>query len=157
MEDVKKELTLERTYDAPRDLVWKAWTTPKMVEQWWAPKGVTNEINEWDVQPGGKLDLVMVAGKDLGEMAGQRWPMNGEFKEVDQPSKLSFTGNAILNGKEIMQHLTTVTFEENDGKTHMTVHIIVIKTTPEAEGALRGMEIGWNQQLDKLGEFLKMP
>jgi|ERR1700722_7235409 len=155
MEDTKKELTLERTYDVPLDLVWKAWTDPKMVVQWWAPNGVTNEINEWDVQPGGKLDLVMVAGKDLGKMAGQRWPMNGEFKEVDQPSKLSFTANAILNGKEVMRHFTAVTFEETDGKTHMTVHIQVTKAIPEAEGALKGMEMGWNQQLDKLGEFLK--
>ena len=155
MEDIKKELTLERTYEAPIDLVWRAWTDPKMVVQWWAPNGVTNEVNEWDVQPGGKLDLVMIAGKDLGALAGQRWPMNGEFKEVEQPSKLSFTGNAILNGKEVMQHLTTVTLVEEDGKTHMTVHIHVTKAIPEAEGALRGMEMGWNQQVDKLGNFLQ--
>ena len=155
MEDTHKELTLERTYDAPVDLVWKAWTDPKMVEQWWAPNGVTNEVNEWTVQPGGKLDLVMVAGKDLGPMAGARWPMNGEFKEVEEPSKLSFTANAILDGKEVMQHLTTVTFESLDGKTRMTVHIQVTKAIPEAAGPLSGMEMGWNQQLDKLGEFLK--
>jgi uncharacterized protein YndB with AHSA1/START domain len=155
MEDTKKELTLERTYDAPLDLVWKAWTDPKLVAQWWGPQGVTNEVNEWSMQPGGKLDLVMIAGKDLGEMAGQRWPMNGEFKEVNQLSKLSFTGNAIVNDKEVMQHLTTVTFEEMDGKTHMIVHIQVTKATPEAAGPLAGMEMGWNQQLDKLGEFLK--
>lgn len=156
MEDTSKELTLERTYDAPRDLVWKAWTDPKLVAQWWGPDGVTNQVNEWSTQPEGKLDLVMIAGEELGKMAGQKWPMNGEFKEVEEPSTLSFTGNAIVNGKEVMRHLTTVTLEEQDGKTHMTVHIQVIKTTPEAAGPLAGMEMGWNQQLDKLGEFLKL-
>ncbi|HSX09529.1 MAG TPA: SRPBCC domain-containing protein [Candidatus Saccharimonadales bacterium] len=155
MEDTKKELTLERTYDAPIDLVWKAWTDPKLVAEWWGPQGVTSEVNEWIVQPDGKLDLVMVAGEALGPMAGQRWPMNGEFKEIEEPSKISFIGNAIVDGKEVMQSLTTVTFEETDGKTHMTVHIQVTKTTPEAAGPLSGMEMGWNQQLDKLGEFLK--
>ena len=154
MEDTKKELTFERTYDAPQDLVFKAWTDPKMVVQWWAPNGVTNQLNEWNPNPGGKIDLVMIAGEELGELAGQKWPMNGEFKEIEAPKKLSFTANAILNGKEVMQHLTTVTLEELDGKTHMTVHIVVTKAMPEAEGPLKGMEMGWNQQLDKLGEFL---
>lgn len=97
----------------------------------------------------------MIAGSELGEMAGQRWPMTGEFKEVEEPSKLVFTGNAIVEGKEVLQHLTTVSFEEADGKTHMTVHIQVTKTVmPEAAGPLSGMEMGWNQQLDKLVKFI---
>jgi len=151
-----KELTLTRIFGAPRDLVFKAWTDPKLVEQWWAPKGVTNQINEWSAHPGGKIDLVMIAGEELGPLAGQHWPMTGEFKEVQKPSKLVFTGNAILNGKEILEHLTTVTFEENGDKTKMTVHIVVTKAVmPQAGMALQGMEMGWNQQLDKLVEFVQ--
>jgi uncharacterized protein YndB with AHSA1/START domain len=155
MEDAKKELTLTRVYDASRELVWKAWTDPKLVAQWWGPNGVTNTAHAWEAKPGGKIDLVMLAGEELGPMKGQEWPMTGEFKEVDEPGKLVFTGNAIVNGKEVLQHLTTVTLEEVEGNTHMTVHIVVTKTTPEAAGPLAGMEMGWNQQLDKLGEFLK--
>jgi uncharacterized protein YndB with AHSA1/START domain len=155
MEDIKKELTLERTYDAPIELVWKMWTDPKLVAQWWGPRGVTNTTNSWEARPGGKIDLVMLAGEELGPMAGQKWPMTGEFKVVEQPAKLVFTGNAILNGKEVLQHLATVTFEEAGDKTKMTVHIVVTKATPEAAGPLSGMEMGWNMQLDKLGEFLK--
>jgi len=154
MEESKKELTLERTFDAPRDLVFKAWTDPKLVAKWWGPRGVTNTAHAWEAKPGGKIDLVMLAGEELGPMSGQEWPMTGEFKEVDEPGKLVFTGNAIVNGKEVMQHLTTVTLAEEDGKTKMTVHIVVTKATPEAAGPLSGMEMGWNQQLDKLGEFL---
>src|SRR5581483_3177206 len=112
MEDVKRELTLTRTFDAPRELVWKAWTNPELVQKWWGPNGVTNEDVTWEARSGGNLHLVMVAGSELGPMAGQKWPMSGEFKEVEAPAKLVFTGNAIVDGKEVLQHLTTVTFEE---------------------------------------------
>ncbi len=155
MGDTYKELTLTRIFNAPRDLVFKHWTDPDLVVKWWAPNGATNQINEWSAKAGGKIDLVMIAGKDLGPLEGQKWPMQGEFKEVDAPQKLSFTANAVLNGKEILQHLTSVTFEDVGGKTKMTVHIQVTKAVmPQAQGALAGMETGWNQQLDKLaGSF----
>lgn len=149
-----RKLTLERTYDAPRELVWKAWTDPKLVSQWWGPRGVTNPTCEWEAKENGKIHIVMLAGEELGPMKGQEWPMTGEFKEVQEPRKLVFTGNAIMNGKEVMQHLTTVTLDEADGKTKMTIHIVVTKETPEAATPLAGMEMGWNQQLDKLGEFV---
>ena len=154
MEEIKKELTLTREFDAPRELVFKAWTDPDLVRQWWGPNGVTNEVNEWNVIQGGNIDLVMIAGDELGDMAGQHWPMTGEFKEVDVPEKIVFTGNAIVDGKEVLQTLTSVTFEEVADKTTLTVHIQVTKTTPEAIGPLLGMEMGWNQQLDKLVKFV---
>ena len=153
MEENKKELTMTRVFDAPRDLVFKAWTDPQLVAQWWGPRGVTNPTCEWEARPGGNIHIVMLAGEELGPMKGQEWPMTGEFKEVEEPGKLVFTGNAIVAGKEVLQHLTTVTLEEEDGKTNMTVHIIVTKVTPEAAGPLSGMEMGWNQQLDKLADF----
>ena len=156
MEDTQKELTMTREFNAPRDLVFKAWTDPELVKQWWGPDGVTNEVEEWNVMPGGDLRLTMVAGQELGPMAGQRWPMSGEFKEVEEPSKLVFTGNAIVDGKEVLEHVTTVTFEEVNGVTHMTVHVQITKTTPEAAGPLAGMEQGWNQQLDKLVTFVSI-
>lgn len=155
MEENKKEVILTRTYDAPRASVFTAWTDPKMVAQWWGPNGVTNPTCVWEARPGGAIKIVMLAGADLGPMAGQEWPMTGTFEEVEEPSKLVYTANAIIAGKEVLQTLTTVTFAENDGKTDMTVHIVVTKTTPEAAGPLQGMEMGWNQQLDKLGNFLK--
>jgi len=150
-----KELTLTRIYDTPREMVWKAWTDPKLVQQWWGPNGVTNPTCEWDATPGGNIHLVMLAGRELGPMAGQEWPMTGEFEQLQEPEKIVFTASAIMDDKEVLKHRTTVTLEEQDGKTKMTVHIVVIKTTPEAAGPLQGMEMGWNQQLDKLGESLK--
>jgi len=155
MEESKKELTLERTFDAPRELVFKAWTDPKLVAQWWGPRGVTNPTCEWEARPGGNIHIVMLAGEELGPMKGQEWPMTGEFKEFEEPKKIVFTSNAIMNDKPVLENLVTVIFEEQDGKTKMTAHIVVTKATPEAEGPLSGMEMGWNQTLDKLGEYLK--
>lgn len=156
MEDTKKELTMTRTFEAPVEQVWNAWTDASLVAQWWGPNGVTNRVDTWDVTPGGQLKLTMVAGPELGPLAGQEWPMTGEFTEVTKPSKLVFTGKAIVDGKEILEDLTTVTLEGVDGKTHMTVHTVITNAVmPEATIPLQGMEMGWNQQLDKLVEFMK--
>ena len=155
MDENKKELNLTRVFNAPRATVWKAWTDSKLVQQWWGPTGVTNPTCEWDAKPNGTIHIVMLAGKELGEMAGQEWPMTGTFEEVIEPEKIVFTANAIVNGKEVLQTLTTVTFEEEAEKTTMTARIVVTKTTPEAAGPLAGMEMGWNQQLDKLVTFVK--
>lgn len=155
MEDqIGKELTMTRTFDAPREVVFNAWTDPELVAQWWGPNGVTNPTCEWDAKPGGNIHIVMFAGQELGDFAGQEWPMTGQFKEVNSPEKLVYTANAIVNGKEVLQTLTTVTFTERESKTEITVHIQVTKTTPEAAGPLQGMEIGWMQQLDKLVKFI---
>lgn len=145
-----KELTLTRTFDAPRALVWKYWTDQQLIQQWWGPNGVTNPTCVWEAKPEGNIHIVMLAGTELGPLAGQEWPMTGTVLEVVEPEKLVFTANAIANGKPILEHRTTVTLEETDGRTHMTVHIQVTMTTPEAAGPLQGMEQGWNQQLDKL-------
>lgn len=151
-----KELTLYREFDAPRELVWKAWTDPKLLEKWWGPRGVTSPVCEFDTAPGGSIYIVMLAGEELGELKGSRWPMKGTVKEATKPARLVFTSSAVMGEDEhpILENLCTVTFEEQNGKTKMTLHIVVTKTTPEAEGPLKGMKIGWSQSLDKLSEFL---
>lgn len=155
MEESKKELTLTRTFNADRETVWKYWTDPTLVQQWWGPAGVTNPTCEWDVVPQGKINIVMLAGKELGPLAGQEWPMTGAFEEVQKPEKLVYLAQAIVDGKPVLETRTTVTFVEENGKTTMTVYITVTRTTPEAEGPLSGMEMGWNQQLDKLVSFVR--
>jgi uncharacterized protein YndB with AHSA1/START domain len=149
-----KELNIERTLEAPLENVWQAWTDPAKLQQWWGPKGVTNPTCEWEAKPGGKIYIVMLAGSELGSMAGQHWPMRGEFKEVEPMKKLVFTASALADGKEILQNLNTVTFEEKDGKTVMRLNVIVTMVTPEAKFALSGMDMGWTQQTDKLEAFV---
>jgi len=147
-------LSITRTINAPLDKVWQAWTDQTEVKKWWGPRGVTNPTCEWEAKSGGKINIVMLAGAELGEMAGQEWPMTGEFKEVTPKEKLVFTSSAIMGGKPILENLCVVTFEEQGGQTLLSVNVVVTKTTPEAEGPLKGMATGWNQQIDKLTEIL---
>lgn len=153
-EENSKELTLIRIFNASKELVFKAWTNPEIVAKWWGPKGVTNPTCELDAKPGGNIYIVMLAGEELGPLKGQKWPMRGKFKEVIPPEKLVFTSQAIMDGKPILETLCTVSFGKNGKKTKMTVHIVVTKTTPQAEGPLKGMETGWSQSLDKLEELV---
>ncbi|HET9685736.1 MAG TPA: SRPBCC domain-containing protein, partial [Pseudolabrys sp.] len=95
----KATVTILRVLDAPRALVWKAWTDPKMMAQWFGPRGFTIPVCELDVRAGGSLRIVM-RGPD-----GQDYPMKGEFREVVAPERLLFTniatdndGNHLLEG-----------------------------------------------------------
>jgi uncharacterized protein YndB with AHSA1/START domain len=145
-----RELMLIRVFDAPREQVFNAWTNPDRVAQWWGPNGVTNPVCTLDARPGGVIDIVMLAGEELGDLKGSEWPLKGVFQEVTSPEKLVYTSSAIIDGKPIIESTTAVTFEEHEGKTQMTLQVTVTKATPEAEGPLAGMEMGWSQSLDKL-------
>ncbi len=150
-----KELTIVREFAAPRNKVWTAWTDPKELARWWGPRGVTNPTCEWDARPEGNINIVMLAGSELGSFAGQEWPMSGTFKEVIPQERIVFTGNAIMGGKVVLEDLCTVTFEDLDERTKMTLNIKVTMITPEGEGPLGGMKMGWTQSIDKLEEFVE--
>ncbi len=147
----KKELTITRIFDAPRELVFKAWTDPKQVAQWWGPNGFTNPVCELEVRPGGAIRIDM-RGPD-----GVVYPMRGVFHEIVEPERLVFTATAIEDkeGKPQLEVHNTVTFAAVDGKTKLTLRAVVIKSTPEAAFALAGMEAGWTQSLDRLAERLR--
>ena len=146
----KRELHITRLLDAPRDLVYKVWTDPNHVAQWWGPKYFTNPLCEMDVRTGGAI-LIHMQDAD-----GVVYPMKGVFDEVVEPERLVFTAEALdgVDGPPILEDRTTVTFEEVDGKTLLTVHAVVTRATAQGELALEGMEQGWNEQLDKLAEHL---
>jgi uncharacterized protein YndB with AHSA1/START domain len=155
MTDTKRELIMTREFDAPRELVYKAWTDPELIKQWWGPRGVFIPVCEVDARQGGKINIVMEAGEELGKFKGTQWPMEGEFVQLDKPKKIVFNANAINEGKVILEHQTTVIFEEKSGKTTIKVHVVLTKVLPGSEFAIAGMEQGWNQQMDKLVEFIK--
>ena len=154
MADAINTVTMERTFQAPRELVFKAWTDPQLVAQWWGPNGVTNPTCEWEAKPGGKIHIIMLAGPELGPMAGQEWPMTGVMEDVTPPEKLVFTANAIADDKVILENRTTVTFAIEGDTTKLTVQVTVTSVAPAGQFALQGMDIGWNQQLDKLVNFI---
>ena len=146
----EKELVLTRVYNAPRERVWKAWTDPKQLAQWWGPAGFTNPRCEADVRPGGALRIDM-RGPD-----GTVYPMSGVYREVVAPERLVFTGSALdKKGKPLFEVLNTVTFAEQGGKTKLTVQAQVVKKIAAvADQYLKGQEQGWGQSLKRLEEFL---
>jgi uncharacterized protein YndB with AHSA1/START domain len=144
------ELVVERTFNAPRDLVFQVWTDPRHVAEWWGPEHFDNPVCELDPRPGGAI-LIHMRAPD-----GAVYPMTGTFEEVVPPERLVFSAAAIdENGAPYLEDRTTVTFTEEGGKTKMTLRAAITRATPEAAGALGGMEEGWNQSLDKLTAYLE--
>jgi uncharacterized protein YndB with AHSA1/START domain len=153
MDDLSKHnLTIEKTINAPVEKVWKAWTDPTEVAKWWGPRGVTTPECVWEAHPGGRIDVVMLAGESLGDLKGRRWPMTGQFQEVEYLKKLVYSGQAIMDDKPVIENLCTVFFERSGDQTNLKLEVRITKATPEAIGPLSGMAIGWNQSLDKLTE-----
>jgi uncharacterized protein YndB with AHSA1/START domain len=138
-----------RTFDAPRALVWKAWTDPKMMAGWFGPRQFTSSVPEYDVRAGGKLRIVM-HGPD-----GNDYPMKGVFREVTPPERLVFTNIAIDNdGNHLLEGETTVTLTEQGGKTTMRVQSHAVGRVPFAPQMLAGMNEGWTQSIDKMEELV---
>ncbi len=149
MTNEERELVLTRVFDAPRELVFKAWTDPKRVAQWWGPHRFTNPVCDLDVRPGGAIRIHM-RGPD-----GTVYPMTGVYQEVVEPERLVFTSAALdADGNPMFEVLTTVTFAEQGGKTKQILRARVIKSTAEAAPYLKGMEAGWTQSLERLAESL---
>jgi len=146
---MERELVLTRVFDAPRDLVWRAWTDPKQLAQWWGPLGFTNPVCEIDLRPGGALRIVMRAPD------GVEYPMIGVFREISAPARLVFTNIAVDQaGKPILDGLTTVLFAEQGGKTKLTLQTRAIALVDYVAAYLAGMEAGWNQSLERLADRL---
>ena len=146
-----RELTLIRTFDAPRELVFRAWTDPSLVAAWWGPRGFTNPVCEVDARPGGAIRIHMRGPDDTV------YPMTGHFEEVVPPERLVFISAAIGEDPQnpILENRNTVTFAELGRKTQVTLQVVVLKATEAAAGPLAGMEAGWSQSLEKLGELVR--
>jgi uncharacterized protein YndB with AHSA1/START domain len=140
------ELEFARTYDAPRQLVWDAWTDPDRMAQWWGPRGITTprESIELDLRPGGRMAFDMV-----DDATGERYPNSGTFLEVEPPARLVWSDDGFADGRG--KGTATVTFTEVDASTTtLTVHLLA----DFSETVRAGAERGWRTQLDKLAEYL---
>jgi len=139
------ELILTRVFDAPRDLVFDAWTDRDRLARWWGPKGFTNPVCEIEVRVGGAIRIHMRAPN------GVVYPMTGVFREIDPPHRLVFTAAALdAAGDPMFEVRNAVTFEEEAGKTRLTLRATVLSTTAAAPQHLAGMETGWCLSLDRL-------
>jgi uncharacterized protein YndB with AHSA1/START domain len=151
-------ITAERIFDAPRELVWKAWTDPKHFMQWWGPQGFTSPSVTIDLRVGGKYLLCMTSPD------GRNMYNTGIYTEITPPERLVFTqsmsdeqGNVVspaamgMGDDMPIETEVIVTFEDLDGKTKLTLQQIGFPKSQMTEHA----GAGWNQAFDKLAETLR--
>jgi uncharacterized protein YndB with AHSA1/START domain len=144
------EAVITRVFDAPRELVFKAWTEPDRLRHWWGSNGFTVLACEVDPRPGGVIRIHSRAPD------GAVYHNLGIFEEIVTPELLVFAMDARdQDGNIFLAGVTTVMFAEHAGKTTLTLTIRITGPTPEAAKHAAGMELGWNQSLERLAVELK--
>lgn len=154
-----KILVIERTFDAPKEKLWKAYADKEWFEKWWGPEGWTTTVKTFDFQPGGRIHYGMkCVDKNQGEWFGQEsWGIM-DIEAVDEPN--SITAKDYFSDPEgnINQEMPSTRFVielvEEDGKTRL-----VTKTTTDTAKQLEelvkmGMAEGFSSQLNKLETLL---
>jgi uncharacterized protein YndB with AHSA1/START domain len=147
-ETAQRELVITRVFDAPRELVFKLWTDPKHVAQWWGPKGFTLTVHEMDVRPGGVWRFIM-HGPD-----GVDYKNRIIFSEVVKPERLvySHSGDEEDDSGEFQG---TVTFDDLGGKTRLTLRMLFATAAERDKNVVEfGAIEGGNQTLDRFQDFL---
>lgn len=157
-----QEFVISRTFDAPRDLVWKVFTDPEHMKQWWGPKGVTVVKSDMDLRPGGSFHYAMRTpdGQTMwGKMA---------YREITPPSRIVFVNSFSDEAGGTTRHpmaptwplemLSTFLFEDLGGKTKFTVHWTPLNASEEEQATFAAghdsMKQGWGGTLDKLAPYL---
>lgn len=145
-QDKDRELVVSRVIDAPRELVFKAWTQPEHIARWWGPRGFTTIHCEMDIRVGGAYRFGMVSPR------GTKHWKRGVYREIVEPERIVFTF-AWENPAPDAPHdelLTTVTFHEEDGGTRLT-----LRQTPFATAQQRDSHRGgWTSTLERFAEYL---
>jgi uncharacterized protein YndB with AHSA1/START domain len=147
----KQEIIMSRTFDAPRDLVFKATSDPNLIPRWWGPRYLTTTVDEMEVKPGGRWRFVQRDDK------GNEFAFNGVYHEVAAPERVITTFEfenlppEMGKGHVVLQK---VTFEEVDGKTVYTEKSVYL-SVEDRDGMIEsGMEGGAIETMDRLEEIL---
>jgi uncharacterized protein YndB with AHSA1/START domain len=143
-----RELVFTRLLNAPRELVFKAWTDPEHVSQWWGPNGFRTTTHEMNVKPGGVWRFIM-HGPD-----GRDYPNKIVFSEVVKPERLVYS-HSDDEGFEPVSFHVSVAFEDQDGKTKLTMRML-FDSAAELQRVAReyGAIEGAHQTLARLDEYL---
>jgi uncharacterized protein YndB with AHSA1/START domain len=142
----EREIVIERVLNAPRELVFEAWTNPKHLPHWWGPTGFTTTTHEIDVRPGGVWRFIMHGpdGTDFNNRIG--------FVEIVKPERMIYSHGE--DGAPGQFHVT-VTFVSQDGKTRLTMRSLFASAAERDKVVKEYHAIeGGNQTLDRLAEYL---
>ncbi len=143
----KQEVTITRIINAPRELVFKAYTDPNLLPQWWGPRSTTTIVEKMDVKFGGVWRFIHRAPGE-GEYA-----FRGVYHEVVPSERLVYTFEFEPMPGHVM--LETITFEDLDGKTRITDQS-VFQSVEDRDGMMQsGMESGATESMDRLAELVE--
>jgi uncharacterized protein YndB with AHSA1/START domain len=145
-----REIVISRTFDAPRELVWRAMTDPEHVVNWWGPRGFSTTIEVMDVRPGGIWKQTL-RGPD-----GARYPNKSIFKEVVKPERIVYSHGGGREGGPGASFVATWTFEAvTADKTKVTIHL-VFPSAADRDFVVKefGAIEGGKQTLERLSEHL---
>lgn len=161
-EPAGQEFVISRVFDAPRELVWKAWTEPARLARWWGPKGFAVRSCKVDLRPGGLFHYC------LGSPGGHDMWGKFVYREIAAPERLVFVNSFSDEKGSVTRHpmhlawpleiLSTVTFAEHEGRTTLTIRSVPINATNEErktfEDGRESMRQGWTGTLDQLAGYL---
>jgi uncharacterized protein YndB with AHSA1/START domain len=140
-----EQILIAREFDAPKHLVYKAWTTPELVKRWWSGHRGEMTTCEIDLRVGGTWRYVMVAE------GGFEVAFHGEYREIDPNERIVST--EIYEAMPDGEALNTVTFTEVDGRTILTL-LTQLATKQDRDGVINsGMEVGMQEQMDLLEQI----
>lgn len=146
MTDEIHELTLSRLIDAPREALWRCWTEPELLKQWFTPRPWTTPVVETDVRPGGS-SYFLFRGPE-----GEEFPNRGVYLEVVPNEKLVFTDAYTKawepSAKPFMTG--TITFADEGGKTRYTAKVRHWTAEDKANHEQMGFHEGWGKAADQL-------
>ena len=142
----EREILITRVFDAPPELVFRAHTDPALIPLWWGPRSMTTDVAEMDVRPGGKYRFIQHTED------GSEYIFHGEYREVTPYRRLVQTFE--FEGMPGPAVLETATFEEQDGKTLLTVLDLCPSKEVRDQIIASGMEWGLNESYERLTELL---
>jgi uncharacterized protein YndB with AHSA1/START domain len=146
----KQEILVTREFDAPRELVFKAYTDPKLVPQWWGPRRLSTRVDKMDVRPGGQWRFI---NRDA---EGNEYAFHGVYHEILAPERIIDTFE--FEGLPETGHVTLETMKLEElpgGRTRLTIQSI-FQSVADRDGMLQtDMEDGMNETYDRLAEILK--
>lgn len=146
----KEELTvtIERVFDAPKELVWRATTDPELIPKWWGPEKYPITVDQMDVKVGGKWRFV---GKNPD---GSEFAFGGDYLEIDEPNRIvqTFNFEPIGPGHESTE---TATFESAEGNKTKMKAVSVYKSIDDLDGTINsGMEGGARETWERLAKLV---
>ncbi len=166
-ETADKEFTVTRSFDAPRELVYRAWTEPKLFARWWGPHNTTNPVCKIDLKPGGVYRIVSESPD------GIKYPMTGSYVEITPNEKIIMTLDTSEHPKDWQETLNKYRRQAGGTEFGPFRDLLTVKFVPQGKGSkiacrshfasnvdrdaivAMGMVDGWSQSLERLETLLE--